>query len=209
MKDNLIIFVKYPEPGKVKTRIAKAVGNEKAADLYFSLASQVVNKATGSDGFKVSIAFTPQSRESLIKNWLNKDKLDYFPQNGRTLGERISSAFDRSFANGFKNAVVIGSDCIELDQKTIKTAFAHLGNSSDCVIGPTHDGGYYLIGLRYKNFPYIFEDISWSSDSVFDETVKKLTSLNLKFSVLKKLGDIDNVDDIDDNLMKLLKGPSL
>lgn len=209
MRDNLIIFVKYPEPGKVKTRIAKAVGNEKAADLYFSLASHVVNKTTGSDDFKVSVAFTPQSRESLIKSWLNKDKFDYFPQNGRTLGERISSAFDRSFANGFQNAVVIGSDCAELDQKTIKAAFAHLSNGSDCVIGPTHDGGYYLIGLRHKNFPYIFEDISWSSDSVFDETVTKLTSLNLKWTVLRKLGDIDNAGDIDDNLMKLLKGSSV
>ncbi len=209
MKDNLIIFVKYPEPGKVKTRIAKAVGNEKAADLYFSLASHVVNEVTGSDGFKVSIAFTPQSRESLIKNWLNKDELDYFPQNGRTLGERISGAFERSFANGFKNAAVIGSDCAELDHRTIKTAFSHLSNGSDCVIGPAHDGGYYLIGLRDKNFPYIFEDISWSSASVFDETVKKLTSLDLKFSVLRKLSDIDNAGDIDDNLIKLLKGPTL
>lgn len=205
MNNNLIIFVKYPNPGKVKTRIAKVIGNEKAANLYSSLVYYIINKIAISDNFKVSIAFTPHNKKKLIKNWINKDGVYYFPQSGKTLGEKISNSFDYSFSNGFQNTIVIGSDCIELDHKIIKTAFAHLDNNSDCVIGPTYDGGYYLIGLRYKNFSYIFEDISWSSNSVFDETIKKINSLNLRCAILKKFNDIDDVNDIDDNVMKLLE----
>ncbi len=205
MDSNLIVFVKYPDPGKVKTRIARVIGDEKAADLYSSLVYHIINKIATSDNFKISIAFTPRNKENLIKKWISKDGIDHFPQSGKTLGERISNSFDRSFSNGFQNTIVIGSDCIELDHKIIRTAFAHLDKGSDCVIGPTYDGGYYLIGLRYKNFPYIFEDIPWSSDSVFDETIKKINSLNIRCAVLKKLNDVDDVSDIDNNVMKLLE----
>ena len=205
MTNNLIIFVKYPQPGRVKTRIGKIIGIEKAADLYFSLANHIVCHLVNSDSYRISIYFTPQEKEMLIKKWFNSNEIEYFPQEGESLGERISNAFEHSFSRGYKNTVVIGSDCIELNHENIGVAFNHLEYSSDCVIGPTFDGGYYLIGLRSKNSPYIFEDISWSSDSVFDETVKKINYLNLKNIILEKLNDIDEYDDLNDNVLKLVR----
>ena len=205
MKNNLIIFVKYPQPGQVKTRIGEIIGIEKAADLYSSLANHVVGSLNNSASYKISVYFTPQDKEKLIKNWFNSTEIEYFPQEGESLGERISNAFEHSFSTEYKNTLIIGSDCIELNQEIIGIAFNCLANNSDCVIGPTFDGGYYLIGLRSKNSPYIFKDISWSSDSVFDETIKKINYLNLKSIILEKLNDIDEYDDLNDNVLKLVR----
>ncbi len=207
MKNNLVIFVKYPESGKVKTRIGKIIGNDKASDIYSALVYHLVNDLIYPADYKVSIFFTPTNKEKLIKIWLSgiSNKIDYFPQKGMCLGERISNSFDRSFSSGFENTIVIGSDCIELNHETIKIAFNYLNNYSDCIIGPAYDGGYYLVGLRAKNFPYIFEDISWSSESVFSKTMEKINYLNLKCIVLEKLNDVDNICDLDTNVIELVK----
>ncbi|MGI9553735.1 MAG: TIGR04282 family arsenosugar biosynthesis glycosyltransferase [Thermodesulfobacteriota bacterium] len=205
MTNNLIIFIKYPEPGQVKTRIGRIIGIDKAADLYSSLANHVVSKLTDTNSYKISVFFTPEEKEEKIKNWFNNKGIYYFSQLGVSLGERISNAFDESFLNGFKNTIIIGSDCIEIDEKIITGAFNHLNNGSDCVIGPTYDGGYYLIGLKSRNYPHIFEDIEWSSDSVFDETVKKVNYLNLKSIILERLNDVDDIDDVNEDVLKLVK----
>ncbi|MGI9533564.1 MAG: TIGR04282 family arsenosugar biosynthesis glycosyltransferase [Thermodesulfobacteriota bacterium] len=205
MTNNLIIFIKYPEPGQVKTRIGKTIGIEKAADIYSSLANHVVSKLRNTDSCKITVSFTPGNREDLIKSWFNSKYINYFPQCGVSLGERISNAFETSFLNGFKNTVIIGSDCIEIEEEIITRAFNYLNNESDCVIGPTYDGGYYLIGLKSRNYPYIFEKIDWSSDTVFDETFKKINFLNLKSIILEKLNDVDDIDDVNDDVLKLVK----
>ena len=205
MANNLIIFVKYPEPGQVKTRIGKIIGIEKAADMYSSFVHHIVNNLIDSDSFQISVSYTPEDRDKFIKGWLNSNGINYFPQNGKSLGEKISNAFEHSFSNGFNNTIIIGSDCVELNQETIVMAFNYLNNNSDCVIGPTYDGGYYLIGLKSRNFPYIFENISWSSDLVFDETIKKINYLNLKCTVLEKLNDVDDIDDLNDNVIGLVR----
>ena len=205
MTNNLIIFVKYPEPGNVKTRISNVIGNEKAAELYYSLARHIVNSFIDSDDFKVSVCFSPENKYNLFESWFNNSEINYFPQKGKSLGERISRAFEHSFSDGFKNTVIIGSDCIELNCETVTEAFYYLNNGSDCVIGPTFDGGYYLIGLKSQNVPYIFEDIPWSSDSVFDETIKKINYINLKSIILEKLNDVDEINDLNDNVIDLVR----
>lgn len=205
MINNLIIFVKYPEPGKVKTRIGKIIGIEKAADLYSSLANHIVSSLINSNSYQISVSFTPGNRINLIKSWFDNSDIDYFPQDGSSLGERISNAFEHSFSNGYKNSIIVGSDCIALNKEIVTSAFHYLDNDSDCVIGPTYDGGYYLIGLRSKNYPYIFKEISWSSDSVFVETINKINCLKLKSIILEKLNDVDNIDDLNDNVIELVR----
>ncbi|MGI9533604.1 MAG: TIGR04282 family arsenosugar biosynthesis glycosyltransferase [Thermodesulfobacteriota bacterium] len=205
MTNNLIIFVKYPEPGHVKTRIGKVIGIEKAADLYCSLANYIVSSLVQSKDYNISVFFTPKDRIKNIKSWFQCGDIDYFPQTGNSLGERISNAFEHSFSNGFNNTIIIGSDCIEINQEIVANAFKYLNDDSDCVVGPAHDGGYYLIGLKSKNYPFIFEDLMWSSDSVFDETMKKINYLNLNSIILEELNDIDNIDDLNNNVIKLVR----
>jgi len=205
MINNLIIFIKYPEPGQVKTRIGNVIGTQKAAELYFSLANHIVRKLLQSDSYRISVSYTPENKINNIKSWFGNSDIYYFPQKGNSLGEKISEAFEHSFSKGFKNTIIIGSDCIELNPDIISRAFNYLSNDSDCVIGPANDGGYYLIGLKSRNSPIIFENIVWSSDSVFAETIKKINFLNLQCIILDELNDIDEIDDVDDNVVELVR----
>ena len=155
--------------------------------------------------FHISVFYTPDDKEDKIRELLDTEDINYLPQKGKTLGDKISNAFEISFSDGFNNCVVIGSDCIELNSDSVNTAFNHLNNGSECVIGPTEDGGYYLIGLKSCNFPDVFEGIEWSTDKVFEETITKINLLNLKHIVLEKLNDVDDINDINSNVIEVVR----
>jgi hypothetical protein len=197
--DHIIIFIKNAELGKVKTRIAKDVGDEEALEIYKSLLAITNENVSQIDGI----------RHLYYSNIINQN--DQWPdqkyskrlQFGNDLGERMSNAFKEVFSiyNDIENKVVIiGSDCPEIDANLIHSAFERL-SEFDVVIGPTFDGGYYLMGMN-KYEPELFNNIEWSTTTVFDETIKLVVKNKLSYFILPKLQDIDHIEDWDNYLSK-------
>ena len=203
-KNNLIIFVKYPEKVEVKTRIGNDIGSEKAKAIYSAITLFLLSVLSNSDYYSMTVAFTPKNIMKDVKDWLNIHHAEYKPQLGESLGEKISDAFDKSFNSGFLNTVIIGSDCIEINGELINKAFDYL-EDHDCVLGPARDGGFYLIGLKNQNYPYIFNGIEWSTDKVLKSTIKKIDQNNLSYKLLDVLNDIDKVEDVDDRVLEIVR----
>jgi rSAM/selenodomain-associated transferase 1 len=195
LKDRcLLFFVKNPERGKVKSRLAAVIGDDSAVSLYKNLVAQMLSTLKGGT-FPLYICFFPKNAQKPIKNWLGR-AYRYIPQKGKDLGERMRNSFIDAFAMGYKRVVLIGSDIPDLPMKYIEEAFKSL-KEMDAVMGPAYDGGYYLIGFKDKTFsPQVFEGIAWGTKSVFDETTKKLKRLRRAVRTLPCKRDIDTVEDL-------------
>lgn len=192
----LIIFTRYPEPGKTKTRLIPALGAEGAANLQRQMTETTLTKANKLFNFislSVEVRFVGGDLQ-LMKNWLGSD-LKYQEQGMGDLGERMKRAFQSSFNGGMKSVVIIGIDCPSLTSEIILQAFAKL-TQSDVIIGPATDGGYYLIGLR-KITPELFQGINWGTSEVLLKTVAIAQSLKLVISYLPQLSDIDRPEDLE------------
>jgi rSAM/selenodomain-associated transferase 1 len=190
----LIIFVKYPEPGKVKTRLAEELGEKKAAEVYSLMAETVIGEVIHSESYETAIFFDPPDKEDEIIKWIGDGSVVFFPQDGEALGERMSNAFGTAFSDGARKAVIIGTDCVDVTAETVEEAFDLLGET-DVVIGPAKDGGYYLLGLN-NHEPALFRDITWSTGLVLDQTVGRINEAGLSFTLLKTLNDIDTAGDL-------------
>jgi uncharacterized protein len=188
--DSLIIFVKNPEKGKVKTRLAKDIGDDQALHVYHRLLQYTkgISKPLNSEKLVYYSDFIDNN--DLWDNMTFEKHL----QNGADLGERMQNAFAEAFARGQQRVLIIGSDCVELETYMIKEAFAVL-ESNDVVIGPAKDGGYYLLGMR-KFYPTLFENKPWSSEDLLMDTIIDLKKLNAPYYLLKTLSDIDHVEDL-------------
>lgn len=203
MDTALIVFLKYPEPGQVKTRLAKDIGDEKACAVYKFLAEGVMKNIflKRESSYDVHIYFAPPHKENEIRGWLNplhKDQsaeVQFIPQEGIDLGERMSNAFQQTLqGKGCTRCVIIGTDCPWIDAALIQEAFESL-KEHDVVIGPCKDGGYYLLGMSIF-VPDLFEDIAWSTERVLNQTIDKIQKNNLSLDMLKTLEDIDTQDDL-------------
>lgn len=200
----LLIFVKYPEPGMVKTRLAKSIGSENAALLYRKMAESIIYDLSKSTDYRKIIFFDPPQRKNDVTRWLKIDGLSFIVQEGNSLGEKMSNAFSHAFSLGAPKAVIIGTDCPQITTQTIAKAFEKL-ETSEVVIGPSSDGGYYLLGLR-RLIPEVFCNIDWSTDLVFDQTMKKLRGNGIKSECLEMLRDVDTVEDLsNDQLLQIRK----
>lgn len=188
MKSALIIFVRNPLLGKVKTRIAVTIGDENALVIYKHLLQHTKN-ITESLPVTKFVFYADEVTTNDLWNGYEK-----WLQSGTDLGERMSNAFESLFKNGFTKIVIIGSDCLELDKKILSDAFLNL-NEYEIVIGPATDGGYYLLGMKYP-FKNLFENIIWSSNIVFNETIKQIEKRNLTLFLLPILNDVDEEKDI-------------
>jgi hypothetical protein len=191
----LIVFVKYPQPGQVKSRLANDFDSDFAALLYKAFVLDILECAMKGN-WQLQVFFYPPEKETEIKKMFGNDH-EYRPQRGADLGERMKKAFTDCFSEGFKSIVLIGSDFPDLPLKIIKGAFAALDSSSDAVIGPAADGGYYLIGFRHDTFlPAIFERLTWSTASVFLETLKILHAYGRQTEIIQEWRDVDTRDDL-------------
>jgi rSAM/selenodomain-associated transferase 1 len=192
----LLFFIKNPQKGQVKTRLASAIGDEAAVRLYKRFLLEMLstlNKGT----FLFYLCVYPVDAFEGFRTWLGQDYL-YMPQQGENLGERMKNGFIEALAMNFKRVVLIGSDIPSLPLEFIEEAFISL-EKKDAVIGPSLDGGYYLIGFRDKKFsPRAFKKIPWSTERVFGETMKVLEDEGLKVHTLKTLRDIDTIQDLRD-----------
>ncbi len=199
----LIIFVKYPEPGKVKTRLAADIGEEKAAHIYSLMAKKIIEKVLAPEDYHTFVFYDPPSETHRVNDWLGAGDYELFPQSEGSLGSRIINSFDTVFSKGFKKTIIIGTDCIGVKSKLIREALYGLDND-DVAIGPAHDGGYYLLGLNSAT-PQIFQDIEWSTESVLKQTLDKVNTSGLGHFLLETLNDIDTIQDITPKLLRELR----
>lgn len=188
-KDKLIIFVKNPILGKVKTRLAADIGDESALEAYKMLLQHTYQVALNCN-VSISVYYADFVNEDDLWNEFDK-KL----QVQEDLGSRMFNAFKNEFNNKFERIIIIGSDSLDISSKIILDGFKAL-NKKDIVIGPAQDGGYYLIGSK-KLIPEIFKNKKWSTDSVFIDTIEDINTLKLNHFCLETLYDIDNKADLD------------
>lgn len=195
MSETLIIFSRYPKPGKTKTRLIPALGAEGAAKLQQQMSEHTLDTAKqllAIRNLKVEVHFTGASQAQMAQ-WLGRD-LQYVAQASGDLGYRMQSAFERAFKLGQQKVVIIGIDCPDLDRQILNSAFNALSDR-DLILGSAEDGGYYLIGLS-KLVPQLFENIVWGSDRVLEDTTAIAKSLQLNLDYLTTLADVDRPEDL-------------
>jgi uncharacterized protein len=190
----ILIFVKLPEKGSVKTRLAKDLGHGFVQTLYRNFVLDLL-ETLAKVKWPIIIYFHPPESGNVVSKWLGKN-YTYAPQKGVDLGERMKNAFADAFADGISKAILIGSDLPDLQNNILDMAFKAL-NVNDIVIGPSADGGYYLIGFRHSSFlPEVFKGISWGTDTVLKDTLKILREKNYRVSILPELRDVDTIEDL-------------
>ena len=195
MRRAILLFVKYPEPGKVKTRLAATLGAEMAADIYRRLVAAVV--AGLPEGDDLIVVFDPPEKRAQVAEWLQSllagRRADFTAQAAGDLGVRLERAFADAFDQGFGKVAVIGSDCIELSPAVFSETWQAL-ETRDAVLGPSTDGGYYLLALR-RPCAALFHGIAWSTDAVRAQTLAQAQAAGLAVHELAALPDIDTEAD--------------
>lgn len=190
MRQKLIIFVKAPRPGFVKTRLAQTLGAEAACAVYVQLVLSTLHRLQTLQN--VELRFTPDDAAAEVAPWL-RSPWTATPQGRGDLGVRLSRAFGDAFAAGYEYVSVVGSDCPAIAASDVLDSWNLLAHN-DAVIGPASDGGYWLIALKAPA-PDLFAKIDWSTPRVLEQTVAKVTRTNRSCYLLRQLTDIDTVDD--------------
>ncbi|HAV61316.1 MAG TPA: hypothetical protein DCY13_03015 [Verrucomicrobiales bacterium] len=186
----LIVFVKAPRPGLVKTRLAAGLGAEQAAAAYRQLVDHLCPALE--ESANVQLRYDPADAFPEIKHWLRPGWTSE-PQDQGGLGARLLGAFEGSAARGFGRTLIIGSDCPWIDGRDLHEAELVL-ERHDLVLGPAVDGGYWLIGLKQPH-PGLFDGIEWSTERVLRQTVAAAERLGLSHELLRTLPDVDTEAD--------------
>ena len=189
----LVIFVRNPISGQVKTRLAKDIGDERALEIYLQLLQHTLEITRGLS-FRKFIYYADEVSDYDLWSVPGYTKRK---QNGNDLGERMLNSFKELFDQGFTRIIIIGSDCLQLKTETLEEAVALL-ESNAAVIGPARDGGYYLLGLT-KFYPDLFIDKPWSTDKVFAKTIADFNQQGISYALLEELSDIDDSTDLEEN----------
>ncbi len=196
----LMIFVKAPRPGFVKKRLGAQVGQRISAHLYRAFALDLLSNLKAYSDV-LTIWYYPMGSGEEIRQWIGND-LPLIAQHGHNLGERMETAFHVSFERGVEAALLIGSDIPDLPQDHICQAFKNL-DRVDAVIGPSKDGGYYLIGFTAKAFAReVFQGLSWGTHRVYEKTLERFKALSLTYSVLSEWWDVDDLSDLNSLLRR-------
>ena len=195
MPETLIIFSRYPEPGKTKTRMIPALGITGAAQLQRQMTEHTLATAIAlrlSRNVNLEVHFAGGDIQ-LMQEWLGQD-IAYIPQVSGDLGEKMRSAFDRAFNLGNQRVVIIGIDCPDINCSTLTQAFDSL-KTHDLTLGVAADGGYYLIALN-RLTPQLFQNIDWGTEQVLNQTKNIAQKLNLNIHCLPTLADVDRPEDL-------------
>lgn len=215
----LLVFLKEPIPGKVKTRLASSIGEEEATRYYKAMVEVLLKQLRGLIDCRIRFCYAPDDAGDAIRFWLlpemgatsgekkdiylapvyteeqhNHQEVDFYPQGDGDLGERMSRAFLNGFSDGYTSIAVIGTDCPDCGARWINAAFSRLeaSHSRDGMIGPSEDGGYYLLALK-KQAPYLFENIPWSEHNVLEKTMCVAHTKGLTLETLPTLRDVDTI----------------
>lgn len=186
----LIVMLKAPVAGYVKTRLANSIGPEAACSVYRELVEGLLNGIAGIGPMTVHYAPGDADTERVMRAWLG-DGYGYVPQPGGDLGVRMEAAVEGAFACGAGGAILLGGDCPYVDRVMIGDVERRL-QSHDVIIGPAVDGGYYLLALR-RRAPCLFQGIAWGTDAVFSATLKRAEQAGLSVALLDPREDVDDV----------------
>lgn len=195
----LTIFAKAPIPGQVKTRLCPPLTPDEAATLHGSFVLDVLERTkTAAVKLKLPVerymACAPSATHVFFKIMEERQSVKLFDQVGEDLGARMFQAFDMLFTRGYQRALIIGTDSPTLPFDHFKQALTAL-DEHDLVLGPAHDGGYYLIGLK-RAIPELFTGIPWSTDQVLRRTQEQAATIGLKVALLPPWHDVDTLADL-------------
>ena len=193
--ERLILFTRYPEPGRTKTRLIPVLGPHGAANLQKQMTEHLLARTTSfvSDRrVDMEVRYEGGNR-ALMEGWLGSH-ISYRSQGRGDLGSRMAQAFSQAFKQGKKRVVIAGSDCPGINEATVRNAFDLL-DQFDLVLGPANDGGYYLIGLRQEE-PRLFENVPWGAAEVGARTLEIADQLGLCWVKVEPLNDVDRAEDI-------------
>ena len=190
----LVVMAKAPLVGEVKTRLAPPLSLKEAAELYRCLLLDLLENVRSFEGADLYVAFSPAAAAALFHEITPRDFV-CFPQRRDDLGERMASIFEDLFEKSYERAVVIGSDLPVFPSSFLRDAFRALAGSSDVVLGPSRDGGYYLIGLS-RLVPEIFTGMPWGTARVLQATRDRLSRVGVEPSLLPGWFDVDTVEDL-------------
>ena len=190
----VIIFTKAPIPGTVKRRLSPPLSPDEAATLHGTLVLDAIERAKGLPGAALYIAGAPDIAHPFFKVLEGRYGARLLPQEGDDLGARMSGAIEKAFALGHRRVILTGTDLPTFTRSHLTQALGHL-NTHDLVLGPTTDGGYYLIGAR-RPVPGLFQGIAWSTAGVLEETRKTAAAKGLSVALLPPCRDLDTVEDL-------------
>lgn len=200
MENLILVFLKVPRAGVVKTRLGRVIGAEAAAALYRRMVETVLGRLPSATA--VRLVHAPDDGEEELREWLGRVPgleervYEYRPQGPGGLGERLEAAFGEAFSEGWRRVAAIGTDCLEMDGGHFERTWALLGAGVDVVLGPAVDGGYYLVALG-SHRPELFRGIPWSTERTLAATLRRAAELGLTTAPLDLLRDIDTVDDLE------------
>ncbi len=189
MNDVLIVFLKEPVPGRVKTRLASLIGAEAAAALYAALVDHALGALRGP--WRRMLFGAPAEAVGRLADRCGEPVL---PQAEGDLGARMAAAFAEAFASGAGRAVIVGTDCLSLSAIDVEDAFDAL-DAHDVALAPALDGGYVLLGLRSPQ-PALFAGVEWSTPRVMSQTLERVARSGLAFARLPRHGDLDTLEDL-------------
>ncbi len=189
----LILFVKAPRIGTVKTRLQPELTLEQSLILYRAMVEDLVSQFDEVNFCDLKIFFHPADAIGEMKDWLGAG-LDYFPQHGEDLGEKMHRAITEMLHQKYQKVALVGSDIPTLDPATVVRAFVSL-DDYDVVLGPSTDGGYYLVAMK-QSYSELFEGIAWSTHLVLQQTIHKARAAELEIVQLEKKADIDSYHEV-------------
>jgi rSAM/selenodomain-associated transferase 1 len=189
-----IIFAKAPIPGTVKTRLCPPLTADEAASLHGSLVLDAIERAKGLPDVTLYVACAPDFGHPFFKVLEGRYQVRLLEQRGADLGSRMHEAMHEAFVSGHAKALLTGTDLPNLPRPYLTRAIDLL-KTHDLALGPTFDGGYYLIGLR-RPMPELFEGIAWSTPAVLRETKKRAEEAGLSVGVLPECRDLDDLEDL-------------
>ena len=197
---SVLVFLKLPVAGRVKTRLAATLGDDVAVAVYRRLVERVFANLASSDLDEVRVMFDPPDAKEKVRQWLAPSvqgidaTVRFFPQCSGDLGDRLTAGFSRAFEDGADVVVAIGTDCVAISAEIFSQCWAALDGERDAVFGPTEDGGYYLVAM--KSFrPELFQSVPWSRDDTLARTLQQAESCELRVATLDTLADVDTEDD--------------
>ena len=190
----VLVFLRAPRPGRVKTRLEPCLSRPDVAALYRAFVEDLLATLDAA-AVPVEIRFCPADAEAEIRRWLGSGRR-YRAQSGQDLGQRMARAFADVFSRGIDQALIVGSDLPDLPGERIDQAFSRLA-SADAVVGPGTDGGYYLIGFRARGFvPDLFSGIDWGEERVLAQTLEKMNRFGIDCAHLPPWSDVDDPHDL-------------
>ena len=191
---SLIIFIRFPYIGKVKSRLATSLGAEIATKVYQLCAEHVFQESNWvSSKIQKYVFYSDSGDEEKIKQWAGS-RFRFSPQVQGNLGKKLNDAFRTVFDGGTQKAIIVASDVPDLSAEIIDDAVDRL-DENDIVIGPCYDGGYYLLGMK-KLYGQLFQEVAWSTEHVYRQTLYNAKEIDLKAYSLPCLVDIDTEDDL-------------